>query len=97
MNDRSYKIWLIAGTSEYLALLVERTYFRYVFGSENVTSADNQQERLDLNCTPSERNFAWHIVGFTDGEGSFNVSFKRDPSAKSGWKIGCSFHISQKM
>lgn len=40
---------------------------------------------------------AYYLVGFTDGEGSFNVSFvNRHQDFKSGWKIEPSFNISQK-
>ena len=47
--------------------------------SDNVLSADNQQERLFaavLNEIPSD--FAWYVTGFTDGERNFDISFTRD-------------------
>lgn len=54
MTDRLI-IWLYAGISEYLALLIELYYYRYMFGSYNATSADNQQGRLGLiTQEPSE-------------------------------------------
>lgn len=65
--------------------------------SENQLGADNQQERLFatvLNDISAEN--AWYIVGFTDGEGSFNVSFKREISYGIGWKVALSFNISQR-
>ena len=42
----SGKIWLYAGTSENLAVLVGKSNF---IVSKNLSSADNQQERLELN------------------------------------------------
>ena len=53
--------------------------------SDNPTSADNQQERLDPN---------W-LVGFTDGEGCFSISFVKSGSMKSGYQIFIEFVITQ--
>lgn len=46
----------------------------------NVTSADNQQERL---------NIGW-IVGFVDGEGCFSIGFVKQPNrdSRKGYKTG---------
>lgn len=38
----------------------------------------------------------YYLAGFADGEGSFNVSFRRRQDYKSPWKISLSFNISQK-
>jgi len=54
--------------------------------SKNALSADNQQERLKIEN--------W-IVGFTDGEGCFSVSFIRNKTTKSGWQIFPEFVITQ--
>src|SRR3989344_2481509 len=51
--------------------------------SENVSRADNQQERL----------IGW-ILGFVDGEGCFSINFAKQPDRKEktrirrGYKIG---------
>ena len=37
-----------------------------------------------------------YIAGFTDGEGSFNVSIKKRLDFKQSWKLSASFNISQK-
>ena len=37
-----------------------------------------------------------YIAGFTDGEGSFNVSVKKRLDYKGSWKLTASFNISQK-
>jgi hypothetical protein len=42
------------------------------------------------------QNNAYYIVGFVDGEGSFNISFKIRKDYKSGIQIYPSFNISQK-
>ena len=39
---------------------------------------------------------AYYITGFTDGEGSFNVSFRKRDDFLLGWKISPVFNISQK-
>lgn len=38
----------------------------------------------------------WYLAGFTDGEGSFNVSFRPREDYRSPWKISLCFNISQK-
>lgn len=48
-------------------------------------SADNQQERLDIN---------W-IVGFTDGEGCFHISINKIPEMSLGWQVLPEFRIVQ--
>jgi len=52
--------------------------------SENVSGADNQQERLDS-----------YISGFVDGEGCFAVAVNRNPSCRSGYQLVPEFHVSQ--
>lgn len=37
-----------------------------------------------------------YLAGFVDGEGSFNVSFRKREDYKIPWKISLSFNISQK-
>lgn len=37
-----------------------------------------------------------YIAGFTDGEGSFNVSVKKRSDYKDKWKLTASFNISQR-
>ena len=38
----------------------------------------------------------YYITGFTDGEGSFNISIKKRNDYNQEWKITASFNISQK-
>ncbi len=38
----------------------------------------------------------YYIAGFTDGEGSFNISIKKRNDYAEGWKVAASFNISQK-
>ena len=53
-------------------------------GSENLTGADNQQERLDA-----------YLAGFVDGEGSFHIAVQRNPSTRLGLQLVPEFHVSQ--
>ncbi len=63
--------------------------------SENLSSADNQQERLlRFQTVPSE--LGQYIAGFVDGEGSFNISFRRRGDYHLPWKVSACFNISQK-
>lgn len=39
---------------------------------------------------------SWYIVGFADGEGSFNCSWKKRDDYLIGWKVAPVFNISQK-
>lgn len=63
--------------------------------SDNQSGADNQQERSIVEMIPEDTG--WYLAGFTDGEGSFNVStINRNKDFKNGWKISLSFNISQR-
>lgn len=81
-----------AGTPEHLALLIGLCHIRYMFGSNNAPSADNQQERLAISH--------W-ITGFVDGEGCFSVGFIKQPNRgkRKGYKLGiqvwCEFAVTQ--
>src|SRR4030067_2889899 len=55
-----------------------------VGASENVMTADNQQERLDA-----------YLAGYADGEGSFHVAVERNPSCQLGIQLVPEFHVSQ--
>ena len=69
-------------------LRVSRTTHRDVrpgvYDSDNVTGADNQQERLD-----------GYISGYVDGEGSFSVSIQRNSTCRVGFQLVPEFHVSQ--
>jgi hypothetical protein len=62
--------------------------------SENLSSADNQQERLLISIIPSD--LGNYIAGFSDGEGSFNFSFRHRNDYRIPWKVSACFNISQK-
>lgn len=55
-------------------------------GGDNLTSADNQQERLIA--------IGW-IVGFVDGEGCFSVSINRNHLVSTGWQVLPEFVVTQ--
>ncbi len=52
--------------------------------SDNLTDADNQQERLDA-----------YLAGFVDGEGCFHVAVQRNPSTRLGDQIVPELQVSQ--
>ena len=41
-------------------------------------------------------HIGWYLSGFADGEGSFNVSLKRDSEYRVRWHIEPSFNVSQR-
>jgi LAGLIDADG DNA endonuclease family protein len=49
---------------------------------------------LNVNEISSEVGF--YMAGFTDGEGSFNVSFRPRDDYKLPWKVSLCFNISQR-
>lgn len=55
-------------------------------GSENLSGADNQQERLFTN--------GW-LVGFVDGEGCFSCPISRNRSMTLGWQVQPAFAVVQ--
>ena len=65
---------------------------------DNATGADNQQERLFSRRGPEDipAELGYYFAGFADGEGSFNVSFRRRRDYRIPWKVSLSFNVSQK-
>ncbi len=49
------------------------------------------EERINV-----PQKIGWHFAGFSDGEGSFNVSLKKRDDYRLGWKVELSFNVSQK-
>lgn len=49
---------------------------------------------LNVKRIPPE--VGWYLAGFADGEGSFNVSFRRRDDYSFPWKISLCFNISQR-
>ena len=45
---------------------------------------------------PVRDSIGWYLAGFTDGEGSFNVSFRPRQDYRVPWKVSLCFNISQK-
>jgi hypothetical protein len=49
-----------------------------------------------LKVNQIESRIGWYLAGFTDGEGSFNVSFRPRVDYQMPWKVSLCFNISQK-
>ena len=49
---------------------------------------------LNVNEVPSD--IGQYLAGFTDGEGSFNISFRPQGDYKMPWKVSLCFNISQR-
>ena len=65
-----------------------------MYGSDNVTGADNQQERLSVEAIPSELGSL--LSGFALGEGSFMVVCRPRDDYTRKWKISAAFNVSQR-
>ena len=83
---------LHSGNKEIFSLNQNQT-----FSTENVTSADNQQERLEKQIyTHVESELGGYITGFVDGEGSFNISLRKKSDYSTRWQPVLSFNVSQR-
>ena len=49
-----------------------------------------------LNTRQISSDLGNYLAGFADGEGSFNISFRKRKDYKIPWKISLSFNVSQK-
>ena len=49
-----------------------------------------------LNTKKIPSDLGNYLAGFTDGEGSFNVTFRKREDYKVPWKISLCFNVSQK-
>ena len=51
---------------------------------------------MTLNVSEIPADIGHYLAGFTDGEGSFNVSFRPRSDYKLPWKVSLCFNISQR-
>jgi LAGLIDADG endonuclease len=51
---------------------------------------------VDARIAKVPLELGYYLAGFTDGEGSFNVSFRPRPDYPIPWKVSVSFNVSQK-
>ena len=49
---------------------------------------------LDVAHIP--QRIGWYLAGFADGEGSFNVSFRKRADYAMPWKVSLCFNVSQR-
>lgn len=62
----------------------------YHESSNKISSGDNQQETVTR-----DEKLGYYLSGFTDGEGSFNVSIRRHKDYRIRWKVSLAFNVSQ--
>ena len=70
--------------------------WHYFARSNNVSSADNQQERPGNMREDVPDQVGYYLAGFVDGEGSFNISIKKAKDRSLGWRVTACFNVSQK-
>ncbi len=51
---------------------------------------------MKLNTKVIPSHIGYYLTGFADGEGSFNVSFRKRKDYEMPWKISLCFNVSQK-
>ena len=51
---------------------------------------------MDTRIYKVPSDIGYYLAGFTDGEGSFNVSFRPRPDFIVPWKVSLCFNVSQK-
>jgi len=51
---------------------------------------------VDARIAKVPQEIGYYLAGFTDGEGSFNVSFRPRVDYPIPWKVSVSFNVSQK-
>jgi LAGLIDADG endonuclease len=51
---------------------------------------------VDVRIARVPAEIGYYLAGFSDGEGSFNVSFRPRPDYSIPWKVSLSFNVSQK-
>ena len=49
-----------------------------------------------FNAQRVPERIGWYLAGFADGEGSFNISFRKREDYSFPWKISLCFNISQR-
>ena len=49
-----------------------------------------------LNVKAIPDHIGYYLAGFTDGEGSFNLSFRKRKDYSQPWKVSLCFNVSQK-
>lgn len=58
--------------------------------------ADNQQERSQEWLDKIPLSLGYYLAGFSDGEGSFNVSLRQKSDYHLKWQVVLSFNVSQR-
>lgn len=51
---------------------------------------------MSLDTSKVPQHIGYYLAGFTDGEGSFNVSFRKRKDYNQPWKISLCFNVSQR-
>lgn len=51
---------------------------------------------MSFNAKKVPEHIGYYLAGFTDGEGSFNISFRKRKDYSQPWKISLCFNVSQK-
>ena len=98
-GGRNYEPIVVVKSGYVLEHLSIRRYSPASAGSDNPSGAGNQQERparsmLHVNQIPD--SVGYYFAGFVDGEGSFNMSFRKRPDYKLPWKVSLCLNVSQK-
>ena len=59
-------------------------------------SAGKASGMTSLNVNEIPERIGYYLAGFADGEGSFNLSFRKRRDYSNPWKVSLCFNVSQK-
>jgi len=62
----------------------------------SVRTISRKGDLVDSRIAKVPPEIGYYLAGFTDGEGSFNISFRPRPDYQIPWKVSVSFNVSQK-
>jgi hypothetical protein len=63
---------------------------------QTISRKDSGAVSMTININKIPLNIGYYFAGFTDGEGSFNVVFRKRNDYKMPWKVSLCFNISQR-
>jgi hypothetical protein len=62
----------------------------------SVRTISRKDNGVDARIATVPLEIGYYLAGFTDGEGSFNISFRPRKDYPIPWKVSVSFNVSQK-
>ena len=77
-------------------LVLEKIFFSVTIQAVRTISRKDSWFMTSLNLKEVPERIGYYLAGFADGEGSFNLSFRKRNDYSMPWKISLCFNVSQK-